>query len=58
MATKPPRYVRQGLIQSRVNNEELREILTKAELYAKGNMSDYVRMACLGFRPIKREMKK
>lgn len=58
MPKKPVRYVRGGLIQSRVNVDEFREILTKAQVYAKGNMSDFVRMACLAYRPLKRENKK
>lgn len=47
-------YVRRGLIQARINAEEMQEIMTKAHLYSKGNISNYVRLACLGYRPIKK----
>jgi uncharacterized protein (DUF1778 family) len=43
-------YTKRNLIQARVDTEEFREILTKAELYTKGNVSDFVRMAALNYR--------
>jgi len=48
---------RESLIQARVNVDELREIITKAHIYAYGEMSEFVRMACLEFRPLKRVSK-
>ncbi len=50
-------WTKKGLVQARVNNEEFREILTKAQVYSKGKLSDYVRMACLNYRPLKKVAK-
>lgn len=47
-------YTKLSLIQTRVNNKQLQEIVTKAHLYAEGNMSEYVRLACLNYRPIRK----
>lgn len=47
-------YARRTLIQARVNNEEMQEILTKALLYSKGNVSNYIRLAALNYRPVKK----
>ncbi len=47
-------YTRRGLIQARVNVEDMREIFAKSVLYAKGNLSEYVRMAALNYRPTKK----
>ena len=41
-----------GLVQARVTIKEHQEIITKAIMYAGGKQGEYVRMACLGFRPI------
>jgi len=46
--------IRSGLVQSRVNVNEMQEIVTKAHMYSNGNLSNYVRLACLNFRPIKK----
>lgn len=51
-------YVKTGLLQARVNPKDFQEIITKSFLYAGGNMSDYVRMACLYYRPIKKVERK
>lgn len=56
--TKPIRpFVKNNLIQTRVNNDELQTILTKALVYDGGNLSKYVRRACLEHRPLKRVAK-
>ncbi len=48
-------YTRRNTIQSRVDNKELQEIFTKARLYSNGNISEYVRLAALNYRPINRK---
>jgi len=42
------------IIQARVDFNELQEITTKAHIYSKGQMSEYIRLACLNYRPIKK----
>jgi hypothetical protein len=46
-------YTRRGLIQARVDNEEMQSIITKALVYCKGDVSKFIRMACLNYRPVK-----
>ena len=43
-------YTKRGLIQARVNNEQLQQIVTKAFIYCGGDISKYVRLACLEFK--------
>lgn len=50
-------YTRRALMQFRTDNEEQREILTKAQLYNGGNVSEYLRTAALNYRPIKKVQK-
>ena len=50
-------YAKRNRIEARVDNEELGEILTKAQLYNGGNLSDYVREAALKYRPFKKALK-
>jgi hypothetical protein len=48
------RNIKGCLIQARVDTKEMQEIITKAHVYAAGNLSEYTRLACLNYRPIKR----
>lgn len=50
-------YAKRNRIEARVDNEELREILTKAQLYCGGNLSDFVREAALKYKPTKKVAK-
>lgn len=50
-------YLKKNLIQARVDNEDLQIIFTKAQVYCGGDISQFVRMACLNFRPLKRKAK-
>lgn len=43
-------YTKKNLIQSRVDDEDLKVIETKARLYTASNMSEYVRLACLNYK--------
>jgi hypothetical protein len=45
-------YIKRGLIQARVTNAEMVEVVNKATIYAGGNLSEYVRIACLKYRPL------
>lgn len=45
-------YARRGLIQARVNNDEMQVILEKALVHTKGEISDFVRLACLNYKPL------
>ncbi len=47
-------YTKRGFVQARVSVEEMQDVIAKAALYAKGNVSAYVREAVLGYRPIKK----
>lgn len=51
------KYTKIGLVQARLDNAELREVVTKADIYTKGNVSAFVREAVLGWRPLKRVAK-
>lgn len=50
-------YTKRNLIQARVDTEEFREILTKAQLYTGGDVSKFVREAVLNYKATKRVMK-
>jgi hypothetical protein len=54
---KVKKKARNCLLQARCNHDEQREIHTKAVMYAKGEMSEFVRMACLNYRPLRRVAK-
>lgn len=49
---KPKKQNKTSLIQARVSIKEHQEIITKAIMYANGKQGEFVRMACLGYRPI------
>lgn len=51
---KPNPYTKRNLVQCRVDNEELNEIFTKAQVYSAGNISEYLRLAVLSYKPLKR----
>lgn len=51
---KPNAYTKRGLVQARLNNDDYREVLNKAQVYTKGNVSEFVRQAVVGWRPLKR----
>ena len=47
-------YTRRGLIQARVSVSDMQEIITKSLLYTKGNVSEYIRLAAINYRPTKK----
>lgn len=47
-------YTKRSLIQAKVNTEELQMIITKARMFTDGNVSEFVRLAALNYKPIKR----
>lgn len=47
-------HTRRTLIQARVNTKEMQEILTRALMYCNGDVSKYVRMSTLNYRPVKK----
>ena len=47
-------YAKRGLVQARLGVDEFRDVLTKAQLYTKGNLSEFVRQAVTNWRPIKK----
>lgn len=51
------KYIKRGLVQARLDNTDYREVVTKANIYTKGNVSEFVRQAVLGWRPLKRVAK-
>ncbi len=59
MATKPKVNVwaKKGLLQARVDNADYAAVLEKAAIYTKGNLSNFVREACLNYRPLKKVAK-
>ena len=44
-------YSKRNRLNFRVDNEEMQTIFTKALLYADGDVSVYLRMAALGYKP-------
>lgn len=58
MKSKNP-YIKRGLVQARVTNTEMQQVLMKSLLYTQGNVSEYVRLACVNYRqPIKNKVGK
>ena len=51
---KDKKYNRGIILHVRVDQTEMHEINTKSHLYARGSVSDFVRLACLNYRPIKK----
>jgi hypothetical protein len=51
---KPKKYLRTHRLEVRVDQTEMQEIIAKSHLYARGSVSDFVRLACLNYRPIKK----
>lgn len=44
-------YVRNGLVQARINPEETAIIVNNAILYTGGDVSKWVRLATLNYKP-------
>ena len=57
MKSDKAKYIKRGLVQARLDNTDYREVVTKANIYTKGNVSEFVRQAVLGWRPLKRVAK-
>jgi len=47
-------YTKRNLVQARVDLDEMREILMKAEMYFGGDVSRLVRESLRAYRPIKK----
>lgn len=54
---RPKKYAKNGLVQARLDNQQMHVAVMKANLYTKGNMSEWVREAVLNHRPIKKVTK-
>ena len=52
--TNAKKVLKQSLIQARLDVKEHQEVISKSLIYTKGNVSDFVRLACLSYRPLKR----
>lgn len=50
-------YTKRTVIQARVDNDELRQIVEKAIMYCDGELSEFIRLACLSYRPLKKVVK-
>lgn len=50
-------YAKRNRIEARVDNEEMQEILTKAQLYTRGDVSKLIRLALKTYRPTKKVTK-
>lgn len=48
-------YTKNGLVQCRVDNDDMKIIVDKATIYTEGDLSKFVRMACLNYRPLTRK---
>ncbi len=44
-------YTKRNLIQARVDAEEFRLILIQAQIHTDGDLSKFVRMAALNYKP-------
>lgn len=51
---KPNPYTKRNLIQARLDNDELNIVHPKAVVYCGGNMSEFVRLAVLNYKPLKK----
>lgn len=45
-------YAKRTIIQARVDNEDMQIITTKAFAYCEGNMGEFIRRACLEYKPL------
>jgi hypothetical protein len=45
-------FVKRNLIQARVDNDDMKVIIEKAFVYCGGDLSKFVRMACLNFKSV------
>lgn len=54
----PNPHARKILIQSKVNSEEMRTILSKSHSWTGGNISELIRIAVLKFTPTKGDFQK
>jgi hypothetical protein len=54
--TKPKatKYLRGIIVQTRLDNDEMQDAITKAAMYSRGNVSELIRMAVKAYRPIKK----
>ncbi len=55
---QPNPYARKILIQSKVNADEMREILRRAHSWTDGNVSELLRVAALTLKPSKSDFQK
>lgn len=55
---KPNPYARKIVVPFKVNSEEMREILKRSGAWTAGNVSEYIRIAALNFRPKKEDFEK
>lgn len=56
-AKKQNPYLKKHMIQARVDAEDMREIVTKALYFCAGDLSAFVRLACLSYKPRKKKVK-
>lgn len=47
-------YTKRNIIQARVDNEDFQIITEKAFVYCGGDISKFVRLACLNYRPLRK----
>ncbi len=45
---------KRNLVQARIDLADFQEVLMKAQMHTKGNVSDFVRMAVLNYKPLKK----
>ena len=43
-------YSKRNIIQARVDVQEMQQIITKAHLYCSGDISKFIRLACLNYK--------
>lgn len=52
---KVKKETKRHLIQARVTTEQFQEIITKSFLYCNGDISKFVRMACVEYKSTKKK---
>lgn len=50
-------YSKRNLVQARLDHEDFQAVLTKAQMFTNGNVSEFVRLAAINYRPIKKVTK-
>lgn len=54
---KEKKVIKSTLVQARLDGPQMQEVVNKAFVYSKGNVSAFVREAVLNYRPLKKVLR-